>query len=102
MGGSCHAPSFVVLLRMAELEASEAPINIDQILCRGGLSFRGPNQSFLAVDDKVNASEIDGHSRGPNIVVAGHSELGEAICWSFEPSLTSKFVCACSESRFCA
>ena len=102
MGGSCHAPSFVVLLRVAELEASEAPSNVDQILCRGGLSFQGPNHCSPAVDNEVETSEMDDCFEGSNDVMIGHPELGEANYWSFEPSLTIKFVCACFESRLCA
>jgi hypothetical protein len=77
MGGSCRAPPSIVLLRGGDLEASEAPSDVNQILCQERLGYRSPNHVSHAVDDEVETSEMDGCSRGPNDVVAGHLDLGE-------------------------
>jgi hypothetical protein len=69
--------SHVVLFRGAEIEASKAPSNVNQALCRGGLSSQGSNHRSLTIDDEVEDSNTDGCFGGPNCVVVGHLELGE-------------------------
>jgi hypothetical protein len=77
MGRSCRALPSVVLLRGAKLEVLKDPINVDETLCRGGLSFQGPNHCSPAVDNEVETSEMDDCFEGSNDVMIGHPELGE-------------------------
>lgn len=69
--------SHVVLLRGGEIEASKAPSNVNEALCRGGLSSRGSIHNSLNINDEVKASNTDGCFGGPNYIAADHLELGE-------------------------
>jgi hypothetical protein len=74
MGGGTNKASAG---RGREAEAAQGLRDGVKVVGRKGSVFRGPDHLPFAVDDKVEAPEMDGRSGGPNDAATDHLELGE-------------------------